>query len=325
MAKARGVDAKLARLRALRHDPPAPEHLGELRAALVDKSNLVVAEAVEIVGARGLVEFVPDLRAAFERFMVEPEETDKLCRAKTAIVEVLNKLEYDNDDVFLRGVRHVQFEPVWGGQADTASHLRGSSALGLVRINYSGVVLLLADLLADPEKVARQAAAQALGETRAPAAIPLLRYKARVGDKDAEVTGDCLTALMVAAPKESLPFVADFLHAADEAKQQGAAFALGESRRPDALDVLIQYWPKAGPPALKEVILLAIATTRLPDALEFLLEQLAGTERAVALAALNALAIHRHNEGIRARIADVIANKSDAVVSERFGKKFSRK
>lgn len=137
--------------------------------------------------------------------MIDPVETDKLCRAKFALMEALNKLEFDGDKLFLTGFRHVQPEPAWGGSTDTAGPLRGASAFGLVRIRYRGVVSLLAESLADPEKVARQNAAQALGALGSEAAIVLLRFKAKAGDQESEVIGDCLTALMTAEPQESLP------------------------------------------------------------------------------------------------------------------------
>jgi len=325
MAKSRSVDAKLSRLRALRQETATPQHLAEFRHALGDKSNLVAAAAAEIVGERILSDLTPDLVRAFDRFMVEPVENDKLCRAKIAIIEALNKIEYDKEDVFVCGIRHVQMEPCWGGKQDTAAPLRGSAAFGLVRINHSDVVLLLADLLADPEKVARSAAARALGETRAPAAIPLLRFKARMGDQEPEITAECLTALMLAAPKESLPFVAQFLDFPSEAIQEGAAFALAESRRPDALEILKATWPKARHGPLQEVLLLAISMTRLPAALDFLLEIMADDDQAPASAALSALTIHRHNESIKERIAAVVAKNGSAALQDCFKKKFEAK
>jgi HEAT repeat protein len=323
MAKARGVDAKLSRLRALRQEHLAAEHLAELRQALADRSNLVAADAAEIVGARNLTELAPDLVAAFDRFMTDPAETDKLCRAKVAIVEALNRIDHDRADIFLRGIRHVQMEPRWGKEEDTAAPLRGGAAFGLVRINYPDVILLLADLLADPEKVARVAAAQALGQSRLLAAVPLLRFKARVGDEDSAVTAECLTALMSATPDESLAFVASFLHSSQEAVQEAAAFALAESRRPDALDVLTGYWPRARGSPLQEVVLLAISMTRLPAAVDFLMTILAGDNQPAALAALSALAIHRHNAAIKERVA-AIARQRDAVMQERFKKTFEK-
>src|SRR5438045_1708315 len=81
---------------------------------------------------------------------------------------------------------------------------------------------------ADPAKVARAAAAQALGAAGSAAAVALLRFKARVGDEEPEVMAACLAALMTAAPAESLAFVAEFLDAPSEAVREGAVFALAE-------------------------------------------------------------------------------------------------
>jgi HEAT repeat protein len=323
MAKARSVEAKLSRLRVLRHEPATAAHLAELRAALSDRSNLVAAEAAEIVGSRGLAELAPDLVTAFDRFMEEPEQTDKLCRAKLAIVETLNKIESEDEDVFVRALKHVQLEGRWGGGEDTAAALRGAGAFGLVRINFHDVTLLLADLLADPERVARTAAARALGASRAPAALPLLRFKARMGDKDPEVTGECLAALMVAAPRESLAFVKEFLETPNDDVQQGAALAIAEWHTPEALQVLKEHWARAPQPALGEVLLLAMSMTRLPAALDFLLEVLASDDQNAARAALSALAIHRHQAPLAEQVAAVVGRKEDAVLRERFAKKFA--
>jgi HEAT repeat protein len=323
MAKPRGVDAKLSRLRALRQEPLEAEQLTELRQALADKSNLVAADAAEIVGERNLADFAPDLVAAFDRFMTDAAETDKLCRAKIAVVEALNKIDHDRADVFLRGIHHVQMEPRWGKEEDTAAPLRGGAAFGLVRMHYPEVILLLVDLLADAEKDARLTAVQAIGQSCLPAAVPLLRFKARVGDADPAVTAECLTALMSAAPNESLAFVASFLQRGGEVVQEAAAFALAESRRPEALDALTGYWPRARGGPLQEALLLAIAMTRLPAATEFLMTILAGDNRPAALAALSALAIHRHNPAIKERVAAVVRT-GDAAMQERFKKKFER-
>jgi HEAT repeat protein len=322
MSKARSIDARLARLRALGDEAPSQEHLRELRAALADKSNLVVAAAAEIIGQRACSDLAPDLVIAFDRFMVEPAKTDKLCSAKLAVVEALNMIDHGDADVFVRGVRHVQMEPRWGGEEDSAAPLRGSAAFGLVRIGHPGVVLLLVDLLADPEKVARSAAAQALGASGSLAAVPLLRLKALVGDPEPEVTAQSLAALMAAAPEESLPFVARFLDSPSDAVAEGAALALAESRRPDALDVLTRHWPTARHGPSQDALLLAISMTRLPAALDFLLEVLASESQDTAAAALSALAIHRHNDAVKERVASAAAKRGIAALQDRFKKKF---
>jgi HEAT repeat protein len=322
MAKARGIDAKLSCLRTLRDQPASPALAAALRAALGDASNLVAAEAAQIIGTRLLPDFAADLVAAFDRFMVEPEESDKLCRAKNAIVETLNKIGYEKDDVFLRGIHHVQMEPAWGEPYDAAAQLRGNSAFGLVRINHPGVLNLLADLLADSENVARLAAVQALGQSGRVAAIPLLRFKARTGDQDPTLTAECLTALVQMAPVESLPFVTEFLHDHDTTMQEGAAFALAEARNPEALHILRAFLAKAERDGLHESVLLAISMLRLPAAFNLLLEIVAGQNKAMALAALSALAIHRHNESLRERIATAVAKKDDAALQARLDQKF---
>src|SRR5262249_6846840 len=152
---------------------------------------------------------------------------------------------------------------------------------------HRDVMVLLADLLADPEKLARLAAAKALGAAGL-AAIPLLRFKVHVRDKEPEVTVECLTALMSVAPRESLSFVAAFLDDPNDAVQEGAAFTLGESRKPDALAALQAHWPRARREPMQEVVLLAISLTRLPAALDFLVQVLAAEDRAAALLALSA-------------------------------------
>lgn len=322
MPKARGLEGKLARLKAIRLEDAAPQHTEELRGFLADKSNFAVAEAAEIVGERLLTTLSPDLVAAFLRFMIDPLETDKLCRAKFAIVEALNKLEYDDEEIFLTGFRHVQMEAAWGKPEDTAAPLRGASAFGLVRIHYRGVVLLLAELLADPEKIARQNAAQALGALGSEAASVLLRFKAKAGDKEPEVIGDCLTALMTAEPKESLPFVANFLASRGEGIAEGAALAIAESRTPEALEVLKTHWPAARNRPLQNVLLLAISITRQSAAIDFLLEILAGKDEGAASAALSALAIHKHNPSIKDRIAAVVKKQNLRGLHEGFTKSF---
>ena len=324
MAKPRRVDAKLTRLRGLRDESPTPAVVSELRDLLADKSNLVVAEAAGIAGARGLTDLEPDLTAAFHRFLVDPVETDKLCRAKIAITDALNRMEADAEDVYRAGLRHVQHEPCWGGSEDTAPELRAAAAFALLRLNPRDLIVLLADLLADPEKVARSAAAKALGASRALAAIPLLRYKAKAGDAEPEVVVECLSALMQATPADVMSFVGGFLTSPTVEIAEGAALALAESRRPEAFDMLREFWPRARRhESLGNVVLLAIAITRQPAAVEFLFEILNGEGEAGAAAsgALSALAIHPHNPTVRDRVAAAVATKR-AALRKAFGKEF---
>ena len=104
--QSRGSDAKLARLHALRHESASAEIILELRRYLADKSSLIVAEAAKILRDQTASALAGDLVAAFDRLMIEPEESDKHCRAKIEIVAALNRLEYREPEVFLRGLSH---------------------------------------------------------------------------------------------------------------------------------------------------------------------------------------------------------------------------
>lgn len=322
MAKTRGTEAKLARLRALRAAPATPETIQELAEALGDPSNLVVAEAAAVAGLNQVRDLAPQLVAAFERLLIDPEKRDKQCRGKIAVVEALNQLEFADPEVFLRGIVHVQ-DPAWGeppGQ-DAAGLLRAVSALGLARLNHPDRLLHLTDLLLDTDKTARAGAARALGNSGSLAAVPLLRYKARIGDRDAEVVGECLEALLTLTPAQSAPFVAEFLHRPDQAIQEAAIFALAESRRADALAVLIEFWPRV-PRDLVETVLLAISMVRLPAALDFLIGMIARKD-AHARAAVTALAIHRHSPKIKESVAAAVAAHGAPEVDAWFRKRFA--
>ena len=189
--KPRGSDAKLARLHAMRNQPATSEATLELRRYLADASSFIVAEAARVIKDRALAELAGDLVAAFDRLIIDPEESDKQCRAKIEIVDALNRLEYAEPDVVLRGLTHRQ-DRRFGqppGQ-DAAGALRASCAFGLARIAQPGVVLLLTELLLDSDDTARAGAARALGATGSLAAVPLLRYKVRTGDRLDDVIGE---------------------------------------------------------------------------------------------------------------------------------------
>src|SRR5262245_37666203 len=94
------LDDKLAAVRAIAKREPAASDSTELRAFIGDRSNLVVAAAAAIVGERALGELAAELETAFDRFLVEPLKNDKLCRAKIAIVQALDKIEHLRREVF---------------------------------------------------------------------------------------------------------------------------------------------------------------------------------------------------------------------------------
>ena len=295
MAARLSLDDKLAAIRKLRGQTLAPEQTSELKKCIGDRSNLVVAAAAALAGENTLVELSKDLETAFERFLVNPAKDDKLCRAKIAVVQALDKLEHQDPAVFQKAARHVQHEPVWGGSEDSAAPLRAAAIIAVARIEGSSALPLLVDAMTDAAKDVRIAAAMAMGALGTEAAGLLLRLKARTGDKDPEVLSECLSGLLAVDPKEYLPFVSGFLEPASAAVCEAAALALGKSRLPDAVGPLTTCWRRARSSEVGQQVLLAIAMLRLPAAIDYLLALVASDSEEDALSALSALKIHNYD------------------------------
>src|SRR6516164_2286121 len=206
-------EKQIANLEALRTASDPTASLPALRKALKDRNNYLVSKAAAVVGDLKLEDLIPDLIVAFDRFLNDPVKSDPQCWAKTAIAKALKDLGHRDAEVFLKGIGHIQMEPVWGGRADSAPTLRGTCALALVDCQLDDLAILthLADCLADPEKPVRMDAAVAIGQVGREEGAMLLRLKALIGDREPEVTGQCFLSLMSLAPRESLAFIRRFL------------------------------------------------------------------------------------------------------------------
>src|SRR5688572_24467206 len=191
---ARSFEAKLELIEQLRTKPDGAR--AELPKMLAQKNNFLVARAAEVIGELELVELYPELEAAFLRLLENAVETDKTCRAKTAIAKVLIARDHRAEEVYAAGIRHVQMEPVFGGRQDTAVELRGLCADALVKFHSPNVVEKLAVLLADPEKGARASAARSIGDSGRHEGVPLLEFKILIGDDEPEVLTECFASLL---------------------------------------------------------------------------------------------------------------------------------
>lgn len=308
MAKSRKLERAQALLTELRDAPITPESLDQWRQLLQGQQASVIAQAARVLGKRDVAQLKPELVNAFEQFMQQGGKNDPNCLAKAAIAKALYRLEASTEALFLQGIRHIQMEPVWGGTVDTAAHLRGNCALGLVRMHYSDVMTELADLLADPESPARIAAAQAIAYSENPQGVPLLRLRARLGDEP-QVLSEHLAALLKLAPESSMAFVALFLDNENLQVQELVALVLGESRRPEALDILKTWWGRVTELELQSTGLLAIAMLRTEAAFEFLLDRVANDSEGTAAAAIKALELYRQDQALWQRVCDVKSSR----------------
>jgi hypothetical protein len=317
MAKVDQLARTLEQLRAVEADPHAAGAAAVLNKAVTAKSNLVVARAAKVVKQARLESFVPTLTFAFDRFMVDPAKADPGCSAKSAIADALYDLEANAEGLFLRGIHHRQSEGVWGGSVDTAAELRGTCALGLVRMNYREVMDELAALLVDPEPTARAMAAQAVAYTGDDRAAPLLRLKLLSGDANVDVMAEGFTGLMKLTPAKGVAFVAErFAESSDKDLAQAALLALGSSRLPAAFEWLRGRFDGQLIGDRKKPYLLPIALTRLAAAIDFLVDDvIRHAHPSVAAAALEAVKIHLADPKLRDRVRAVVKQRGDATVT----------
>jgi hypothetical protein len=322
MAKAIPIELQLSALAALREDPSSGANRAELSRALGSKSNLVAAKAATIITDAQLIDFLPALAGALDRFFADG--SDKGCIAKTAIAKALYTLGHNDPAAFVRGIHHVQTEGGFGSSSDAAAELRGWCGLGLARMGYADVLLELAELLMDRESQARVIAARAIAYTGSEHGTPLLRMKVQGGDAEPEVIAECFIGLMKLSPRKSLPFVARFLRGDDAEMAESAALAIGGSRLPEAFELLRQEWEANLRSEPRRPLLMGIAMTRLPAAVEFLLQRITDDRPVPAADAVSAMAIFKHEESIKSRVLAIATDRGEADLITAAGKAFAR-
>jgi hypothetical protein len=301
----RKLEDRIRQLRQLRSGVPVADTEATLRKALADRSNLIVAEAAKAIGALALSQLIPDLLAAFDKLFEEPVKSDPKCWGKTAIVKALAQLDYSDSPPFVRGSRHVQMEPVMGGREDSAAQLRGNCILALVQcsdLTRFEVLRSLVDALNDPEDPVRIEAVRALNQLGGDESVLLLRLKARVGDRSPLTLGHVYDALLNLERDRAVPLVSQYLKSANEELRDEAALALGASRLNSALSALIEAWKGVRHGEFSGVLLRAISSSRLAEAIQFLLELVRSGDDRRSADAIEALKLHEHSEDIQAML-----------------------
>jgi HEAT repeat protein len=320
----RAFEDKVREIEQLR-SAPGPETQAKLAKALGNRSNYLVSKAAAVVADLQLSAFIPDLIAAFDRFLEDPVKTDSQCWAKIAIAKALKDLGHRDAAVFLRGMSHVQMEPVFGGRQDTAGPLRSSCALALVECRLDDFEILspLADLLLDLEPTVRVDAALAMGQLGSPGGALLLRLKARLGDKEPEVTGQCLYSLLSLGMSDAVAFAGRFLDHDEPQVRIEAATALGAARDPEALALVVERYRRERDPELRHAIVTAVGASPIPAAADFLLGVIAEANQELALAAIEALAASRFRNESRDKAAAAVGARKLAALERHFAQQFA--
>ena len=298
-----------------------------LRNALAERNGFYISKAAALAEHFGLRALTPDLAAAFTRFLIDeaPAKSDPQCWAKTALVSALHSLDYRRADLYLRGLRFTQPEPVFGGRADSAGALRGKCALALADsddLPPHRILNALTDVLVDPDRAARLDAVRAVARLAQPESAVLIRFKALTGDEHPDVMRECLLSLMTLAPADSTEFVARYLQNPEANELLCAAAA----RHPDALAALLAFvknprmpvdirrtssslWPPPAPGGWR-VPGVVIANE--------------SEEEAAVEAAITALGASRFREEYRSRIAERLEARKSSRLTAAFVESFAQ-
>jgi len=302
----------LEALAAIRAGASTPEGRRALGEALEKGAGVVAAKAAAIIREQRLEGFEDALRAAFDRFLQDPARTDPSCRAKVAILEALDFLEWMDPEPFLRGVRYVQEEKQWGPPVDTATGVRSRSAFALARLRHPDHAMLMAELLVDREPAVREAAADAIAHRGDPAGAPLLLLKLRTGDPEPPVLLACLQGLLELAPATGLAVADGWLYGEDAGARELGAIALGESRREDALERLLEALERSATPRERAVLFRALALHRSEGALAALLKVVAAGPVADARVVLEALGPRAEERGLREQLQNAASQREES-------------
>jgi hypothetical protein len=303
---AKRIEDQVAALDALRQQPEAAR-LEPLRKALAHRNNFIVAKAADLTREFQIAQLMPKLLKAFDRFFDNPVKTDPQCWAKNALCRALVALEHQEPDVFLRGMRHIQMEPVWGGQSDTAGTLRATCALALVQcrsLTDADLLGHLIELAGDKDKAVKTEAMRAIEQVGSPPASLLLRLRAVLGSDEPEVLGACYSGILRLEGVKTIPWVARFLTCADDNAAE-AALAIAGTHSPEGFNALRERLVEADDPWWRSVLLSAIALTRQDAALEFLLD-LVRTESLNAETAIEAILRSMPSQDVTERLEKLV-------------------
>ncbi len=259
----RKFEEQVAALDELRSQPEEAR-VSPLRKALAQRNNFLVAKAADLVREFRMAQLMPELLNAFDRFFENAEKIDPQCWAKNSLSGALAALEYQDPEVFLRGMRHIQMEPVWGGRSDTAGTLRATCALALVQcrsLTEKDLLEHLIDLFADKDKAVRAEVVRAVEQLDSPSASLLLRLRAVLGNDEAEVLGACYGGVLRIEGVRAIPWVQRFLASGDDSAAE-AALAIAGTHSAEGFKVLRECVDKA----TDHVVALGLALGDLPDA-----------------------------------------------------------
>jgi HEAT repeat protein len=171
-------------------------------------------------------------------------------------------------------------------------------------ISDADLLTALLEPFTDTDKTVRIEAARAIANVGGVSAALILRLRALLGNDEPEVLGEVYAALLSLEGTEAIPLVARFLEAGDDLAAE-AAYALAGLRTPEGLRTLLARLREGADDWFSSVLLSAIALTRLPEAMDFLISLIErdASESAAAIEAIGRIA---PNAEIRSRVEQAV-------------------
>lgn len=317
---AKKLEERIEAVRQAASEPHSADAKALLKRAFQGKHGYLISQAAAAI-ENGAADLVPLATEAFARLLEDPIKRDPQCHGKVAIARVLYATDHTAPEVFERGVAHVQHEPVFGGRQDTAAELRGVCLMALIAQLHPHAWTHAAARLADPERAARLAAVRAIDAGGRPdIAEPLLRLAVEVED-DPEISVDLLSNL-IRLDASHLALAQTRLSGRDAALADAAALAVGASRPPGALQVLIASLDASIERERRQACLTGIALLRTDAAWQHLIELIMDAERPLAELAIEALASFRDHPDLPQRVEDAVEDRGNDALRQTFEQAF---
>jgi HEAT repeat protein len=308
-----GTERELQALLASTSDLQTVASRDAIRRALTSTHALVVSRAAEIIRQHELEGLGGDIRDALDRFLTRGADVDPGCRAKLALLDALDASDWPDESPFIAATRIVQKEAAWGSPVDTAANVRARGVLGLARLRWRDLPLIAAELLLDPEEPVRVAAATALAAYGSRESAGALITQLGLPEEEPMVVIACVSALLELTPEWAIAILRRGVCGDRLIDRELASIALGESRRDDALELLIEWISRAILASHREWLLRAIGLHRSERALEFLLERITNGSREEAIATIHALAARRFDSGVIARVRRAASSQDSSI------------
>ena len=273
-------------------DDGTPAATDRIRRALQSGEQRMIVAAAQLAGRSGDVDLVGDLTEGFERLLAGGQVADPVCLAKEAVLAALTELGHDDPDVYVRGMTVRQFDPVFGGQEETAGAVRSISVLKLptTGLNNEDLVRALGLMMFDSSAHVRQNVVRALGASGSWEAILLIEVKLAAGDAEPGVLGECFLELLNADISRHLPVVTGYLSHSDLEVRVQAICTLTECRSVLGVEALIASFIPSTDWGDLEQTYLAFGRSRHETAADYLKKRLADGSKLESDLAVRALA-----------------------------------